>query len=109
MAGSKKVYIVLLGLLIKCCFFSVMLFPQSKNLVPNYSFEKYEKCPEDYTPQDMSHKLVLQWSYPTIATPDYFNRCSPRNVSVPANFAGESEPKTGDAYVGAILSGTEEG
>ena len=84
------------------------LFSQAKNLVPNFSFEQYEKCPDDYTPQDMSHKLVPHWSYPTIATPDYFNRCSPRNVGVPSNFAGVSEPKTGDAFVGAILSGTEE-
>ncbi|MBN1414016.1 MAG: OmpA family protein [Bacteroidales bacterium] len=89
-------------------FLVPVLFSQARNLVPNYSFEKYETCPDDYTPQDMSHKLVPYWSYPTIATPDYFNRCSPRNVSVPLNFAGESEPKTGDAYVGAILSGTEE-
>jgi outer membrane protein OmpA-like peptidoglycan-associated protein len=89
-------------------FFPNILVAQVKNLVLNYSFEKYEKCPEDYTPQDMSHKLVTNWSYPTIATPDYFNRCSPKNVSVPNNFAGESEPKTGNGYVGAILSGTEE-
>jgi outer membrane protein OmpA-like peptidoglycan-associated protein len=97
-------------LILSLCVFSssAQLYSQSKNLVPNYSFETYEKCPEDYTPQDMTHKLVPHWSYPTIATPDYFNRCSPRNVSVPANFAGESEPLTGDAYVGAILSGTEE-
>jgi len=108
MAGSEKVYIVIWGLIIEWCLFPATLFPQSKNMVPNYSFEKYEICPEDYTPQDMTHKLVPSWSYPTIATPDYFNRCSPRNVSVPVNFAGESEPLTGDAYVGAILSGTEE-
>lgn len=108
MAGSEKVYRVFIGLFLKFCFFPAPLFSQSHNLVPNYSFEKYETCPEDYTPQDMTHKLVPSWSYPTIATPDYFNRCSPRNVSVPTNFAGESEPLTGDAYVGAILSGTEE-
>lgn len=83
-------------------------FTQTPNLVRNYSFEAYEKCPEDYTPQDLSHKLVPEWTYPTIATPDYFNRCSPKNVSVPKNFAGESEPATGDGYAGAILSGTEE-
>jgi outer membrane protein OmpA-like peptidoglycan-associated protein len=81
---------------------------QGKNLVINPGFEKYEKCPEDYTPENLSHKLVPGWSYPTRATPDYFNRCSPRNVSVPKNFAGESEPHSGDAYIGAILSGTEE-
>jgi hypothetical protein len=81
---------------------------QGKNLVANSGFEIFEKCPEDYTPENLSHKLVPGWSYPTRATPDYFNRCSPRNVSVPKNFAGESEPHGGDGYVGAILSGTEE-
>jgi outer membrane protein OmpA-like peptidoglycan-associated protein len=81
---------------------------QERNLVLNSGFEKYEKCPEDYIPENLSHKLVLGWTYPTRATPDYFNRCSPRNVGVPKNFAGESEPHGGDGYVGAILSGTEE-
>jgi outer membrane protein OmpA-like peptidoglycan-associated protein len=81
---------------------------QEKNLVANSGFETYENCPEDYTPENLSHKLVPGWSYPTRATPDYFNRCSPRNVSVPKNFAGESEPHGGNGYVGAILSGTEE-
>ena len=92
--------------------FSILLYSnldaQEKNLVINAGFEKYEKCPEDYTPENLSHKLVPGWTYPTRATPDYFNRCSPRNVRVPKNFAGESEPHSGDGYVGAILSGTEE-
>jgi outer membrane protein OmpA-like peptidoglycan-associated protein len=87
---------------------NIKISAQTENLVENYSFEQYESCPEDYTPENLSHKLVPGWSYPTRATPDYFNRCSPRNVSVPKNFAGESEPHSGDGYVGAILSGTEE-
>jgi outer membrane protein OmpA-like peptidoglycan-associated protein len=90
----------------------ISAFSQSENLVNNYSFEEYDKCPQDYTPQDNSHKLIPGWGYPTTATPDYFNRCSPGRadgVSVPNNFAGESEPKTGDAYAGAILSGTDDG
>lgn len=83
---------------------------KSQNLVINYSFEEYEKCPQNFTPQDKSHKLIPGWTYPTIATPDYFNRCAPANkVGVPLNFAGESQPKTGDAYMGAILSGTDDG
>lgn len=85
---------------------------QTDNLVINYSFEDYEKCPQEYTPQDLSHKLIPGWGYPTKATPDYFNRCSPKRddgVSVPKNFAGESEPRTGDGYAGAILSGTDDG
>ncbi len=85
---------------------------QAPNLVINCSFEDYEKCPQDYTPKDNSHKLVRNWTYPTGATPDYFNRCSNNKVdgvSVPKNFAGESEPQEGDGYVGAILSGTDDG
>lgn len=95
-----------------CLFLTVIVSAQSGNLVNNPSFEEYVKCPQDYTPQDQSHKLIPGWGYPTIATPDYFNRCSPGRedgVSVPKNFAGESEPRTGDAYVGAILSGTDDG
>lgn len=81
---------------------------QDNNLVLNYSFEEYEKCPQDYTPMDNTHKLLPDWTYPTFATPDYFNRCSSGTVAVPANFAGKSEPKSGDAYIGSILSGTSE-
>ncbi len=85
---------------------------QSVNLVENYSFEEYKDCPQTFTPQDRSHKLVSDWTYPTLATPDYFNKCSPlrqEGVGVPNNFAGESLPKSGNAYAGAILSGTDDG
>jgi len=98
-------------LILVLCFFTFNgpdAFAQKGNLVANPGFEEYETCPQDYTPENLSHKLVPGWSYPTRATPDYFNRCSPRNVSVPKNFAGESEPRSGNGYVGAILSGTEE-
>ncbi len=81
---------------------------QEKNLVMNPGFEKFEICPQDHTPENLSHKLIPGWTYPTRATPDYFNRCSSRNVGVPKNFAGESEAHGGDGYAGAILSGTEE-
>ncbi len=98
----------LIGIIILINAFPVA--SQTVNLVNNPSFEEYKTCPSDYTPEDRSHKLVPGWSYPTIATPDYFNRCSPPNkVGVPNNFAGVSEPKTGNAYVGAVLSGTDDG
>jgi outer membrane protein OmpA-like peptidoglycan-associated protein len=95
-----------------CCLFLALIFSpevwgQAKNLVLNPSFELFEKCPQDHTPFDKSHKLIPSWTYPTYATPDYFNRCSSGQVRVPSNFAGVSEPKTGNAYMGAILTGTE--
>lgn len=108
MLRIQKIHVSFLAL-----FFSgSCLLAQSVNLVENYSFEEYKKCPQTYTPQDRSHKFITGWSYPTIATPDYFNRCSPvgkEGVGIPKNFAGESQPKSGDAYAGAILSGTDDG
>jgi len=79
----------------------------AQNLVANPSFEENDGCPEFYTPMDKSHNLVPGWCYPTKATPDYFNRCSKGGlVGVPKNFAGVSEPKTGNAYIGLIAVGT---
>ena len=80
---------------------------QEKNLVQNPSFENHDKCPQGPTSMDYSHKLIPGWTYPTIATPDYFNRCGIGEVRVPSNFAGVSEPFKGDAYMGSILTGTE--
>jgi|WetSurSiteA1Bulk_404760.scaffolds.fasta_scaffold00052_7 outer membrane protein OmpA-like peptidoglycan-associated protein len=104
---KKTCFALLISVFLSFCALNTS-FGQGKNLVVNSGFEEYESCPQDYTPENLSHKLVPGWSYPTRATPDYFNRCSPKNVSVPKNFAGESEPNSGDGYVGAILSGTEE-
>jgi hypothetical protein len=103
----KTLIVLLTGL-----FYYYPLNAQSENLVVNYSFEEYDECPQSFTPLNLSHKLVRGWTYPTKATPDYFNRCSPlrqEGVGVPKNFAGESEPKTGNGYVGAVLSGTDDG
>ena len=100
--------LILLGFILS---FQVQAQNQTKvsdtNLVQNSSFESFEKCPESPTSMDLSHKLIINWTYPTAATPDYFNRCSSGEVKVPNNFAGQSEPKTGNAYMGAILTGTE--
>ncbi len=90
-----------------CAYVIPHVQAQEKNLVKNPSFETHEKCPEGSTSMDLSHKLIPFWTYPTAATPDYFNRCGINDVRVPSNFAGVSEPKTGEAYVGSILTGTE--
>ncbi|NJM15452.1 MAG: OmpA family protein [Bacteroidales bacterium] len=80
-----------------------------KNLVKNYSFEDYEECPIEHNAENQSHKIIPYWTYPTHAAADYFNKCSAKDAGVPKNFAGVSEPKSGKAYAGAILSGTSEG
>ena len=87
---------------------SPLIFGQSKNMVINPDFEEYDECPKSHNPENQSHKLVPGWSYPTFAAPDYFNRCGSNDGDVPQNFAGYSEPKSGDGYVGAILTGSDE-
>lgn len=87
------------------------LAQSAPNLVKNPGFEDYKECPRSHNPENQSHKIIPGWTYPSFAAPDYFNRCSPSNpdgVSVPRNFAGISQPKAGNGYVGAILSGTSE-
>lgn len=100
-----KNYIVLLVvfILLSC----ILTAQESPNLVKNPSFEQYEECPDSHTEEDLSSAFLPGWTRPSGTAPDYFHRCSPSTVQVPKNFAGESEPKSGDAYIGAILSGSE--
>lgn len=84
---------------------SEALAQTTPNMVLNPGFEKYLECPLEHNSENKSHKLVPGWSYPNEAASDYFNRCSKGEAGVPRNFAGESEPKEGNGYVGAILTG----
>jgi outer membrane protein OmpA-like peptidoglycan-associated protein len=86
---------------------STSSFAQVENMVLNPGFEDYEKCPAGYTPMDQTHRLIPYWTYPSFTTPDYFNKCSGGDVKVPDNFAGYSEPHSGNGYMGAILSGSD--
>lgn len=105
----KTVFIKTVAAVQIVIFLTVSTYSQDKNLVRNYSFEEYKGCPESHNPENKSHMIIPGWTYPTFAAPDYFNRCSPHDAGVPGNFAGTSEPRTGDGYLGAILSGTYEG
>lgn len=71
------------------------------NLVPNHSFEDYRTCPKDFN-KKASKSFIPDWKMASKGTPDYFNKCSRGNVSVPDNFAGKAYPKTGEGYVGLI-------
>jgi hypothetical protein len=71
------------------------------NLVPNHSFEEFRTCPKDFNKKS-SKNFIPDWKMASKGTPDYFNKCSKGNVSVPNNFAGTAHPKTGEGYIGLI-------
>lgn len=55
------------------------------NLVPNFSFEIYDTCPNT----QVKIQYAMGWSKYSfgISTPDYYNACSPDTVlGVPNNF-----------------------
>lgn len=73
---------------------------QAQNLVPNASFEQYQKCPDDYV-TIQRYNYAFQWESPNNGTPDYFNACS-KKCGVPLNWVGASEAYDGKAYMGII-------
>jgi outer membrane protein OmpA-like peptidoglycan-associated protein len=98
---------IIFSWIIPCLFICNNHAQESPNLVKNPDFEQYDECPDKHTEEDLSSAFLPGWTRPSGTAPDYFNRCSPSTVRVPKNFAGESEPKSGDGYIGAILSGSE--
>lgn len=73
-----------------------------QNLVPNHSFEEFEKCPSNFT-VNYRNELVPGWYIPSLGTPDYFNSCTRNQVGVPQNFMGYCLPQEGLAYAGIIV------
>jgi hypothetical protein len=74
-----------------------------QNLVPNPSFEAYTLCPTIDNASDISY--CLNWTNPTIYSPDYFNGCDTTAeswYSVPENGFGFQSAHTGSAYSGII-------
>jgi gliding motility-associated-like protein len=88
--------------------FCVSIKASSQNLVPNPSFELYNSCPTTlgalgYSPTFSLFPTVQSWANPArLGTPDYHNKCatSPTLVSIPSNFTGIQQAKTGNAYAG---------
>lgn len=69
-----------------------------QNLVPNPSFEEYDFC----SSQTNGPGWASSWfaPYPG-SSPDYFNACSEYDhISVPTNYLGFQEARSGEAYVG---------
>ena len=97
---NYSLYIVL----ICCCFFGEV--KSQVNLVPNPSFEVFSYCDSVY----LGLSDAPPWYNPTGGSPDYFNQCStPGYLSVPSNFAGFQYAKTGVAYAGICVYGSDPG
>lgn len=71
----------------------------AQNLVPNYSFEVSDSCPQAYTPVD----IAPPWKQPTYGTTDYFNACGTFGSGVPFNSAGYQPAQDGFAYCGIAM------
>ncbi|MGQ0829262.1 MAG: gliding motility-associated C-terminal domain-containing protein [Bacteroidota bacterium] len=90
----KKLFKYLLFII--SCLISHISYSQT-NLVPNPSFEDTISCPNNYS----QIYLAPPWNTPTLGTPDYYNSCSAINCcSVPVNWGGSENPRTGKAYAG---------
>lgn len=84
----------------------------AQNHVPNWSFELIDSCPAGHNLGNLNW-VVQNWQIPlgSITTPDLFSTCfngttpvAPyQDVSVPQNFIGYANPKTGNNYMGALL------
>lgn len=95
-------------------FLLVLLFCNigyAQNMVPNPSFEIYNRCPGSvggivYSPANNLYTVVANWISPMSAsTPDYFNRCAgtASGVRVPYNMFGNMQPHSGNGYAGMYL------
>ncbi len=69
------------------------------NLIKNPGFEEYRNCPSRLGSFDRD---VRYWSSPTEGSTDYFSGCS-RIMTVPSNYNGHQEPRSGKAYAGMYL------
>lgn len=73
----------------------------SQNLVPNYSFEVYDTCPNNLN----NLNYALPWNV-SGGSPDYYNSCTTSQSSdVPNNMGGWQFARTGNAYVGIGVNG----
>lgn len=69
----------------------------AQNLIKNPSFEDYKVCPSEF---GCLEEAVPSWYQPTYGSTDYFNSCSPDNMSSEENFIGVQSPFDGHGYAG---------
>ncbi|MFT4601772.1 MAG: OOP family OmpA-OmpF porin [Arenicella sp.] len=82
---------------------SSLLIAQSGNLIPNSSFEKYKKLPDDVA---QGRQCLAVWTIPnSIGAGDYYHAgCPNKKAGTPKNHFGKQEPRTGKAYMGLCMT-----
>lgn len=85
-------------------FFIIVDYPSSlaQNLVHNPGFEDFKICPDKFTVK-FKKTIIPGWNSASSGTPDYFNSCSEGTAGVPANWAGDCLPVSGNGYMGIYL------
>jgi len=71
----------------------------AQNLVPNFSFEEYFRCPASFS-TDRRDFYLPGWSSANKGTPDHYHQCSWGDNDVPFNWAGQSNAHSGMGYAG---------
>jgi hypothetical protein len=86
---------------VAACFLSLLSCAQ--NYVPNYSFETYSQCPNNYGQVIYSTGWFPSWNNnnPTYHT-EYMHSCGTSNFSVPSNTWGNQPAATGQAYMTTV-------
>ena len=84
----------------KIIYFTIFILPitlfSQKNLVPNFSFELLNNCPNSFL-----YFPVQNWFSANNGTPDVFNTCDYKGSNdVPYSSFGYQIPKSGNGYVG---------
>lgn len=69
-------------------FLSIALLVSGQNLVPNPSFEKLYKCPNDHTRWYTEFDtMIYDWKIPSLGSPDIHTTCtSDSSISVPFDY-----------------------
>lgn len=74
-----------------------LLFAQSRELVPNGSFEEVSARPKTWD----QLKLAMGWTNVSLGLSEVFDKDAPaKTVGIPANDYGSIEPKEGDRFAG---------
>ncbi len=79
---------------------SLCFAQDTTNLVPNWSFELRDSCPNTYLQID----LVSSWKNGNTSSPDYFSSCNDTFSDVPGNWRGYQYSKNSISHIGIFAN-----